>query len=133
MQIVRSKYSRGQQNRLLWRMLKKKYGSSILTEKIMAEKISNILRILLKVFVSVVTFCIFLLAVAYWITRKLYASLPLIIVSAISYYCVIKDHSEDFWKRKFKEPLMINLGLSVVYLSLLLVILFGIVISSRFI
>ena len=97
----------------------------------MAEKISNIFRIMFKVFVSFVTFCIFLLAVAYWINRMILASFPLIIVSALSYYCVIKDHSEDFWKRKFDEPLEKNLLLIIVYLITLLVILFGIVIASH--
>ena len=95
------------------------------------EKVLNVFRILLKTFVSLVTFCSFLLAVAYWIDGMIYVSLPLIIVSALSYYCVIKDHSEDFWKRKFDEPLIKNLGMITVYLTTMLVILFGIVISAH--
>ncbi len=97
----------------------------------MIEKFLNAFRILLKVFVAFVTFCIFLLAVVNWLDRKIYASLPLIIVSALSYYCVIKDHSEDFWKRKFDELLIRNSGMIAVYLITLLVILFGIVIASH--
>ncbi len=100
----------------------------------MAEKILNVFRILLKIFVSFVTFSIFFVAVAYWIERMPFASLPLLIVSALSYYCVIKDHSEDYWKRKYDnddEPLLKNLCMITVYLFTLLVILFGIVISAH--
>ena len=98
----------------------------------MVEKLLNVFRILLKLFVLFVTFCCFFLAVAYWTDGLIYASLPLIIVSALSYYCVIKDHSEDFWKRKFDEPLIKNLGMIAVYLTTLLVIMFGIVIAAHF-
>ena len=96
----------------------------------MAEKITNLFRILLKIFVSIVTLCIFFVAIDYWLERMTYASLPLLTVSSLSYYCVIKDHSEDFWKRKFDDtPLTKNLCLITMYLITLLVIMFGIVIS----
>lgn len=98
----------------------------------MAEKITNIFRILLKVFVAFVTFCVFLAAIQYWMERMIYASLPLLIASALSYYCVIKDHSEDYWKKKCDDQLMGNLYMMIVYLVTLLVIMFGVVISAHF-
>lgn len=113
-------------------MCKKEYGSRILRVKSVAEKILNLFRILLKVFVSFITSCMFFLAVVYWIESSPYASLSLATVGALSYFCVLKDHSEDFWKSKFDEPLEKNLGLMAVYEIDLLVILFGIVIASHF-
>lgn len=97
-----------------------------------AEKISNLFRILLKVFVSIVTLCIFLVAINYWLDKMIYASLPLLTVSTLSYYCVIKDHSEDFWKRKFDdEPLVENLCLITMYIITLIIITVGVVISAH--
>ena len=110
----------------------KKYKESILIKMTIAEKISNVFRIAIKVFVSLVTLSVFFIAINYWLERMIYASLPLLTVSALSYYCVIKDHSEDFWKRKFDdEPLAKNICMITLYLITLIVIIFGIAISAH--
>ncbi len=98
----------------------------------MAERISNIFRILLKILVSFITFFIFLIGLSFLQDHRIYASLPLLTVSSLSYYVVIKDHSEDFWKQKINdEPLVENLFMITVYIFDLLVILFGIVIAAH--
>ena len=98
----------------------------------MVEKFLKTLRILLKLVVTIITLFIFIVAIAYWINRMLPASFPLLIVSALSYFCVIKDHSEDFWMNKFDDdPLVQNLCMMIIYIVTLLVILFGIVIAAH--
>lgn len=97
----------------------------------MVEKILNIIRISMKVIVHTLTFMIFTLSIAYWTDGSRLEAIPLLVVSSIIYFSVLKDHSEDYIRSIFRKWEMESLCMITAYMITLCIILFGIVISAR--
>ena len=95
------------------------------------EKLLNLARILLKIIVHVITLILFASSITYCTHGMLIKAMPLLAVCAVVYYCVIKDHSEDYMRKKFREWGYESLCIITAYLIVLNILLLGIIISAK--